>query len=92
MKSKRVKAPSVPVKAPKIKSLEIAGKSISKKKLKPGNTKLSKSDPDYFSKMGKISATNRLKKLGTTHMSELAKKSHPRKDGYHGGRPKKVVD
>lgn len=52
---------------------------------------MSKSDPDYFSKMGKISANNRLKKLGTQHMSDLAKKSHPRTE-YKGGRPKKTLD
>lgn len=60
-----------------------------KASLQPG-LKLSKSDPDYFSKIGKISAQKRLKRQGTQYFSEIAKLSHPRgPGGYHGGRPKK---
>lgn len=45
--------------------------------------KLSKADPDYFKKIGMISAKKRRK---TTDYSALAKASHPRKS-YNGGRP-----
>jgi hypothetical protein len=57
-----------------------------KKKAKP--TKLSKADPDYFRKIGKLSAKKRKK---TTDYSALAKASHPRKS-YNGGRPKTKED
>lgn len=50
--------------------------------------KLSKNDPDYYSKIGKISAEKRIRKLGTSYFSDMAKKSHPRSE-YHGGRPPK---
>jgi len=58
---------------------------------KPTQTGLKKSDPDYFRKIGLISAQKR-KRAGTITSEQLsawAKKSHPRKDGYHGGRRKK---
>jgi hypothetical protein len=58
-------------------------------KTKNSSRKFSKTDPDYYSKIGKISAKNRLKAEGKKYFSEMAKKSHPR-DTYNGGRPKKV--
>jgi hypothetical protein len=57
-------------------------------KKKPTAAKLSKDDPDYFSKIGLISAKKRAK---TTDYSALAKASHPRKE-YRGGRPKAVKE
>lgn len=53
---------------------------------KPIKTGLSKSDPDYFKKIGLISAQKR--QLSSEQMSLMAKASHPRQS-YHGGRPKK---
>ena len=59
------------------------------KKKKP--TKLSKSDPLYYKKIGLISAKKR--KLTSEDFAKMAKASHPRgPGGYHGGRPKKEVD
>lgn len=55
--------------------------------------KLKKSDPDYYSKIGAISAAKR--KLKSTYFSDMAKLSHPvnnpeaDRDGYKGGRKKK---
>jgi hypothetical protein len=61
-------------------------KSAAKKSPKP--KKLSKSDPDYFSKIGAISAAKR--KMTSADFSEMAKRSHPRpKSAYRGGRPPK---
>lgn len=51
--------------------------------------KLSKSDPDFYSELGKLGGPAVLEKYGTDHFSKLASKSHPR-DEYHGGRPRKV--
>lgn len=48
--------------------------------------KLSKSDPDYYSKIGHISGEKLLLERGTRYFSEIAKLSHPRAE-YHGGRP-----
>jgi hypothetical protein len=60
-------------------------KKTSKKKLTPIiPPKLSKSDPDYYAKIGKISALKR--KLKPSVFSEMAKRSHPRPE-YRGGRP-----
>jgi hypothetical protein len=52
--------------------------------------KLSKQDPDYYSKIGAISAAKR--KLNSEYFSAMAAKSHAEgcRDGYHGGRKKKV--
>lgn len=54
--------------------------------------RLSKSDPDYFSKIGKISAEKR--GLTSKDFSKLATLSHQKrkKSTYRGGRPKKNVD
>ena len=59
-------------------------------KAKPVKTKLSKSDPNYYAKIGAISAAAR--KLKSSYFSDMAKKSHgpdSARDGYHGGRKKK---
>jgi hypothetical protein len=50
-------------------------------------TGLSKSDPDYYSKIGAISAAKR--QISSEQFREWAKKSHPRKPGHAGGRKKK---
>lgn len=51
--------------------------------------KLSKKDPDYYKKIGAISAAKR--KLNSEYFSQMAAKSHAPgcRDGYHGGRKKK---
>jgi hypothetical protein len=54
---------------------------------KPPNTGLKKSDPDYYAKIGAISAKKR--KLPKSFFSEMARKSHLRRTEYHGGRRKK---
>lgn len=51
--------------------------------------KLSKSDPEFYSKLGQLGGPAVKAKYGTNHFSELARKSHPRAE-YHGGRPRKV--
>jgi len=59
-------------------------------KAKPVTPKLSKSDPDYYAKIGAISAARR--KLSKEFFSEMARKSHAegsRPEGYKGGRKKK---
>lgn len=59
-------------------------------KAQPVKPKLSKSDPDYYKKIGEISARKR--KLNSDYFSRMAKKSHgpnSARDGYHGGRKKK---
>ena len=61
------------------------------KKAKAVKVKLSKSDPDYYKKIGAISAARR--KLKPGYFSEMAKLSHnseSRPDGYKGGRKKKT--
>ena len=50
-------------------------------------TGLSKSDPNYFQKIGIISAEKR--KISSEQFREWAKLSHPRKPGHVGGRKKK---
>jgi|WetSurMetagenome_2_1015567.scaffolds.fasta_scaffold674405_2 hypothetical protein len=50
--------------------------------------KLSKNDPEFYSKIAAIAGKKLVKKRGTNYFSELAKKSHPRTE-YHGGRPRK---
>lgn len=52
-------------------------------------TKLTKADPEFYSKIAKRAGKKLLRKHGTEYFSELAKKSHPRAE-YHGGRPKKT--
>lgn len=50
---------------------------------------LSKADPDYFKKIGQISAAKR--QMSKEDMSAMAKLSHPRPKGsYRGGRKKKT--
>ena len=52
--------------------------------------KLSKKDPDYYSKIGAISAAKR--KLNREFFSNMARLSHAsgsRPEGYKGGRKKK---
>lgn len=66
--------------------------SAPKKVSKPKKTtpKLSKLDPDYYKKIGAISAAKR--KLKKDYFSEMARKSHgpqAKRDGYHGGRKPK---
>jgi hypothetical protein len=74
MKSVRTKTPrKVTVKS-----------AVATPKRKPA--KLSKLDPDYFSKIGQLSAKSR--KMTSEQMSDLAKQSHPRAE-YRGGRKKK---
>lgn len=61
-------------------------------KLAP-KVKLSKSDPDYYRKIGLISAKRR--KLTSEDFSAMAKLSHnpdSRPDGYKGGRKPKDTD
>lgn len=53
--------------------------------------KMSKKDPDYYKKIGAISAAKRA--LNSEYFSAMATKSHnaeSRPDGYHGGRKKKI--
>jgi len=57
---------------------------------KPKSTGLKKSDPDYYRKIGQISAARR--QMSSEEFSAMAKKSHLTrpKSSYKGGRPKKV--
>jgi hypothetical protein len=51
---------------------------------------LSKSDPEYFKKIGQISAKKR--KMSSEDFAAMAKLSHPRPKGsYKGGRKKKAT-
>jgi hypothetical protein len=52
--------------------------------------KLSKSDPEFYSKIAALAGQQLLRKHGTEYFSKLAAKSHPRAH-YAGGRPKKAV-
>jgi hypothetical protein len=61
--------------------------AVKKRPSKPTKTGLSKKDPDYYSKIGAISAAKR--KMKPEQFSEMARRSHPRPGGYFGGRPKK---
>ena len=61
--------------------------AVQAKPSKPVKTGLSKSDPDYFAKIGAISAKKR--KLSKAFFSEMAKKSHLHRTEYNGGRRKK---
>jgi hypothetical protein len=62
-------------------------KAAIKSKSKP--EKLTKKDPDFYSKIATLGGKKTLKKKGKKYFSELAKASHPRKS-YNGGRPKKT--
>ena len=68
-----------------------AGILVKVEKAVTAKPKLSKADPNYFSKIGAISATKR--KLSKEYFSTMAAKSHAEgcRDGYHGGRKKKPV-
>jgi hypothetical protein len=59
-----------------------------KKTAKP--EKLTKADPEFYSKIAALAGRKLLKKRGTDYFSKLAAKSHPRAE-YHGGRPKKAA-
>lgn len=72
-----------PKKLKTLRPLRSAVKTLADTKVEP----LSKSHPDYFKTIGKRSAAKR--NLSPEVMSEMAKLSHPRRDGYHGGRKKK---
>ncbi len=67
-------------------------KAVKKTPSKP-KVKLSKTDPNYYAKIGAISAARR--KLNSDYFSNMAKKSHPSNNpdadraGYFGGRKKK---
>jgi len=50
--------------------------------------KLSKDDPEFYSKIAAIAGKKLVRKHGTEYFSKLAAKSHPR-DHYNGGRPPK---
>ena len=67
-----------------------AGILVKVEKAVTAKPKLSKADPDYYKKIGAISAAKR--KLNSEYFSNMAAKSHNEKsrpDGYHGGRKKK---
>lgn len=68
-------------------------KSSVKKASKPRKVRLSKNDPLYFSKMGKISAKKRDTPEWREKLAEWARKGHRTRDKstYKGGRPKKSV-
>jgi hypothetical protein len=51
--------------------------------------KLTKADPEFYSKIAAIAGRKLLKERGAEYFSKLAASSHPR-EFYHGGRPKKV--
>ena len=74
---------------PKAVKKQVVKKAVKQTPSKP-KQKLSKADPDYYKKIGAISAARR--KLKPEFFSEMAKKSHgpnSARDGYHGGRRKK---
>ena len=78
----------VPMKTQTIKKPKaVAPKKV--QKAQPVKVKLKKSDPDYFSKIGAISAAKR--KLPSEYFSVMAAKSHAEgcRDGYYGGRKRK---
>ena len=80
---KKVKPKTIPVVVPEPAVLKKPSKPLKK-------TGLKKSDPNYYAKIGRISAKKR--KLSSTFFSDMAKLSHApesRRDGYKGGRKKK---
>lgn len=64
---------------------------VKKAPSKPRKVRLSKNDPNYFSKMGKISAKRR--KISPEQFAEWGRLGHVNRDPstYRGGRPKKKV-
>lgn len=62
--------------------------AVKKQPAKPRKVRLSKSDPNYFSKMGKISAKRR--NISPAQFAEWGKLGHVNRDPstYRGGRPK----
>lgn len=52
--------------------------------------KLTKADPEFYSKIAAIAGKKLVRLHGTEYFSKLAAMSHPRAE-YHGGRPKKKV-
>jgi hypothetical protein len=52
--------------------------------------KLTKADPEFYSKIAAIAGKKLLKKRGKKYFSKLAASSHPR-EHYYGGRPKKAA-
>ena len=61
-----------------------------KKSVAEPKEKLSKDDPEFYSKIARKAGQKLKKKRGKKYFSELAKKSHPRAE-YNGGRPKKEL-
>jgi len=53
--------------------------------------KLTKADPEFYSKIAARAGKKLLRQHGTDYFSKLAAKSHPR-DHYNGGRPKKIKE
>ena len=50
--------------------------------------KLSKDDPDFYAKIGRMAGNKLLAEHGKNYFRKIAKLSHPRAE-YNGGRPKK---
>lgn len=71
----------------KIRTVNIPPETKKKPSRPPKKTGLCKSDPDYYKKIGLISAQKR--KLPKEFFSEMARKSHKNRDGYKGGRKRK---
>jgi len=63
--------------------------AVQEKPSKPKPTGLSKSDPEFYSKLGQISAKRR--NISSEVFSEWARRSHKNRTEYHGGRKKKNV-
>ena len=63
--------------------------AVQDKPSKPKPTGLSKSDPEFYSKLGRISAARR--NISSEVFSQWAKLSHVGRTSYHGGRKKKNV-
>lgn len=74
------------VKKPRKAEIKQAVKSVASK---PAKTGLKKTDPNYYSKIGTISAKKR--KLPKEFFSQMAKASHKNRTEYRGGRKKKEV-
>ena len=75
---------------PKAVKKQAIKKAVKQTPSKP-TLKLSKDDPNYYSKIGAISAAQR--KLNSDYFSTMAVLSHgktSKRDGYHGGRKKKA--
>ena len=74
----------------KLRTVDIKPKIKKTPTRPPKKTGLSKSDPQYYSKIGAISAEKR--KISSEQFREWAMLSHPRKPGHVGGRKKKTAD